>query len=76
MSEEICKRCGALFDPKKGIAGPNPLIKPRHCTTCQTRNLIDGLDMPTPPALLDKFTRHPTLTERQFQKAISELPEE
>lgn len=76
MKTEICKRCGDPFDPEKGIAGPNPLIKPRHCSLCQTRNLIDGLDLPTPPILLDKHSRHPTLTERHFKRALEEMPED
>jgi len=73
---KTCKRCGKLFDPNKGITGPNPLIEPRHCSICQTRNLLDGLDMPTPPDLLDKHSRHPTLSERHFQKALSEIPDD
>lgn len=73
---KTCKRCGDNFDPEDGLMGKSPLIEPRHCKTCQTRNLLDGLDLPTPPELLDKHSKHPTLSDRQFQNEIFAIPDE
>ncbi len=37
------------------------------------RNLFDGLDMPTPPELLDRHTKHPTISEREFKIQLSKI---
>lgn len=42
------------------------------CETCQCKNLFDGLDMPTPPSLLDKHTKHPTLSDREWRKKLKQ----
>ena len=66
---KTCNRCGNRFDPAK-----NPLklkIKEvTHCTTCMCRNLFDALNLPTPPELLDKHSKLPTLTDREFRKSL------
>ncbi len=62
-----CKRCGAPF-PAEWC---DSLHKPWSCcTTCRVRNIFDGLGMVTPPELLDKHTRRPALTQRQYQKLV------
>lgn len=66
-----CKRCGQPFQPQ-----PTKLktIKyTRCCDTCKVRNLFDGLDMPTPPEFLDKYTKHPTLSEREFKIELNKV---
>lgn len=65
-----CKRCGKHFQPK-----PTKLLVTKmttRCETCQCKNLFDGLDMPTPPSLLDKHTKHPTLTDAEWRKKLNE----
>jgi len=37
------------------------------------RNLFDGLSMPTPPHLIDKFTKHPALTPEEYQSKLDEI---
>jgi hypothetical protein len=56
--------------------GPNTQVRPRHCVVCQARNLFDGLDLPTPPELLDKYTKHPTLSQRQYQEELNKDSED
>lgn len=64
-----CPRCGNPFEPIKLKA----LGKmSRFCDTCGLRNIIDGLDMPTPPELLDSHSKIPTLTEEEFQRKLNE----
>jgi hypothetical protein len=36
------------------------------------RNLTAWLDMPTPPDLLDKHTKHPTLTRDEYRKKLND----
>ena len=69
-----CKRCGATFEPEFIKS-----LKKFHsfCPTCRTRNLFDGLGLPTPPILLDRHTKRPTLTKAEFSKEIAKpIPEE
>lgn len=66
----ICKRCGKPFKPELFLGKPQTC-----CYPCMFRNLSDGLDMPTPPALLDKFTKHPTLSDAEYQKKLNDANE-
>lgn len=66
-----CARCGRPFNPM-GTAFKGR--KMRCCTNCQARNLFDALDMPTPPELLDPYTKNPTLTDREFRKKLDDIP--
>ena len=62
-----CQRCGKPFEPEwRHQIG----YWSRCCTVCGARNLFDGLGMTTPPALLDKFTLHPTLIEAEYRKSL------
>ncbi len=73
---KACLRCGKDFDPdaiKLSIKGFKR--EPRFCETCMFRNLTDGLDMPTPPELLDKHSKHPTLTDREYQDKLNAVKE-
>ena len=77
MSDPIkkCVRCGRPFNAKmlpKFLRKVTPDGRDRHCDTCQTRNLFDGLGMPTPPELLDKHTLKPSLTDRDFQQQLTD----
>ncbi len=69
----LCLRCGKPFIPKPTKLKTIKLT--RHCETCQCRNLFDALDMPTPPELLDKYTKHPTLTEKEYYRKLKEVKE-
>jgi hypothetical protein len=62
-----CKRCGEPFEPRL----LERLQKmSTHCGVCEARNLFDGLDLPTPPRFLDRHTKRPTLSEREFQAEL------
>lgn len=64
---KLCKRCGSEFMPE-WIA----LFKryAEMCETCKVRNIFDGLDMKTPPELLDRHTKHPALTDSEFKESL------
>ena len=62
-----CKRCGKKFTSKWCASLK---MWERCCTTCQVRNLHDGLNMPTPPELIDPHTKHPTLTQGEYDRAV------
>ena len=32
---------------------------------------MDGLNLPTPPAMLDKFTTRPTLTDEEYRREMT-----
>lgn len=53
---------------------PKPLglknIMSRFCEDCFLKNLLDGMDFPTPPEFLDRHTLNPCLTEAEFQKQL------
>lgn len=68
-----CNRCGKEFPPK--FCAPLKRFY-NHCDQCRLRNLFDCLDLPTPPEMLDKFSRNPTLSERQYHKSLSSMKEE
>ncbi|MEM4408618.1 MAG: hypothetical protein QXI19_07735 [Candidatus Caldarchaeum sp.] len=40
------------------------------CPVCRARNLLDGLELPTPPFLCDPHTKHPCLTDKEFLEKI------
>jgi len=48
----------------------NMAIWSRHCEMCEYRNLHDGLGLPTPPALIDKYSLRPALTDRDYQNQL------
>lgn len=62
--EKVCKRCGKSF-----IHQPEQLTT-RFCEMCECRNLMDGLGLPTPPSIVDPYSKHPTLSEREFQNEL------
>jgi hypothetical protein len=64
----LCRRCGKLFTPKPTKLKTIPMT--RCCETCQYKNLFDGLDLPTPPDLLDRHTKHPTLTDAEWRRKL------
>ena len=64
-----CQRCGKPFQPKPTKLKTIPMT--RCCETCQCKNLFDGLDMPTPPSLLDRHTKHPTLTDEEWRRELA-----
>ena len=63
-----CKRCDKPGGPFKSLVRNTPDCP--CCENCQARNLFDGLDLPTPPELLDKHTKHPTLSQWQYRKEM------
>lgn len=68
MKKKTCKRCGKLFTPERTRLRKMPFT--RCCDTCKVRNLTDGLGLPTPPELLDRYTRVPTLTEEEYRRKL------
>lgn len=64
-----CKRCGKVFIPR-----PLPTLAALAscCGGCQLRNLLDGLGLPTPPAMLDRWTKRPCLTEEEYLRKTVE----
>ena len=65
-----CPRCGKPFNPRPTELKVIGLT--RFCEECMCRNLMDGLGLPTPPEMLDKYSKYPTLTRREFNKKLSE----
>lgn len=65
-----CKRCGQPFEPKKLFKSK---LLQRMCDDCQYRNLMDNMDFPTPPEMLDPFTKIPTLTDDEYKRAIQNV---
>ena len=65
----ICKRCGEPFESATIDAGTLQ-IKLSHCETCQTRNFMDALNLPTPPELIDMHSKRPTLSEREYVEVM------
>lgn len=64
---KTCPRCEKSFDENsKDALFPNAVC----CPECGMRNLFDGLGMSTPPELLDRHTRKPTLTQEEFRKSL------
>lgn len=57
-----CERCGQSLIAASGLVTLGNLIV-GCCEECQLRNVLDRLDLPTPPELLDHHTRIPALTE-------------
>lgn len=67
-----CRRCGREFEPARLMGR----VKANCCEECLFRNLVDFLDLPTPPDLLDRFTAHPTLTEGEYRRRLVEMKRE
>lgn len=65
MKKPFCLRCNKPFVPFD-----TPMGSARFCRCCQQKNVFDLLDLPTPPLLLDKLTRHPTLTDAEWSRKI------
>lgn len=63
-----CRRCKTFFNP---VLLPAINKMATCCETCRLRNILDGLDLPTPPELLDCHTKHPTLTSQEFAREIN-----
>lgn len=63
-----CARCGKPFQPKPTKLKKIPMT--RCCETCQCKNFFDGLDLPTPPSLIDRHTKHPTLSDAEWRKKL------
>lgn len=70
---KLCARCNKPFVPKPTMAEAlrEKFTEARVCEECLVRSWADCLDLPTPPDLLDRYTKHPTLTRREFQNEIS-----
>lgn len=68
MKTALCKRCGEPFNPKPTKLKTTPMT--RCCETCSVRNIFDGLDLPTPPELLDRHSKLPTLSEAEFRRKL------
>lgn len=65
---KLCKRCGQSFEPvfQKVLGGYTTCCEP-----CSMRNVLDGLGLPTPPELLDPYTKKPTLSRAEYRAAYS-----
>jgi DNA-directed RNA polymerase subunit RPC12/RpoP len=70
MKTAACKRCGKQFQPER-----RKLLKTMSmcCRACEFKNFFDGLDLPTPPNLLDRHTKHPTLTQAEWYDKFKEV---
>jgi hypothetical protein len=66
-----CLRCHDLFIPKEITIGELK-IEAKFCEDCQYRNVIDALDLPTPPEMLDQFTIKPCLSKWEYEKRMNE----
>ena len=60
-----CKRCGKIFQPKQTKLRTHKMTT--CCEACEFRNILDGLDLPTPPSMVDRHTKNPTLTDAEWQ---------
>ncbi len=50
-----CPRCGKEHNATL-LGEPS-----KFCSQCLARNLFDGMELETPPHLIDKFSKHPML---------------
>lgn len=64
-----CSRCGQMFRLQNTGFG---FLLTKCCENCLFKNLLDALNMPTPPDLLDRYTKHPTLTEAEWRRKLLE----
>ncbi len=64
----LCLRCGNPFTPEPTRLKTIPMT--RHCQRCHTRNVLDGLGLPTPPELLDRFSRNPALSKAEYYRKL------
>lgn len=69
-----CFRCGKPFDEQevRFAMKLKSLREIRFCEMCMFRNLTDGLGLPTHPDMLDRYSKHPTLTEEEYRKKLKE----
>lgn len=67
MSQQLCKRCGDPFEPVLFDA-INRMST--CCELCSFRNLTEACGLPTPPELLDPYSKVLTLTEWDYQKKL------
>lgn len=68
-----CQRCGQPFEAD----WLDTLKKWANCCdTCKFRNFSDALGFPTPPDMLDQHTKHPTLTQEEYERKLKAMPEE
>ena len=67
MEKKRCKRCGVEFESKF-----LDVIKKWStcCELCSVRNFMDNTGLPTPPAMLDRFSKGPTLSQEEYQREI------
>jgi len=65
-----CIRCGKPFKPEP--TGLQITKMSTCCDECKFRNLMDGLDLPTPPEMLDRHTKLPTLTDEEYRRKLNE----
>lgn len=72
MRKAKCLRCGKPFIPKR--TGLKTLPISRCCPICQVRNLLDALDVMTPPWLLDHQTKNPQLLPTDPGPGRSHVP--
>lgn len=62
-----CKRCHNSFTPY----WIDCIDKwSTHCDQCQVRNIFDGLNMMTPPDLIDQHSKKPALTDAEFKRSL------
>ncbi len=66
-SKFTCKRCEKPFVPKWVVS---LRMWATCCGDCMMRNFFDRCDLPTPPGLLDRFTKLPTLTDMEWREKI------
>jgi hypothetical protein len=67
-----CIRCNKPFRLKKLHRALNQKRRGyRFCDLCMVRNFLDGMDEATPPHLIDRFTRNPTLTNEEFNRKLN-----
>ncbi len=63
-----CARCGKPFKPEP--TGLKVTKWSTCCDECKCRNLLDNLGLPTPPVMLDKHSKLPTLTREEFRRKL------
>lgn len=68
-----CNRCNRLFEPEYN---EKYQYYSRCCKNCGYRNLMDFLDIPTPPELLDKYTKIPCLSKEEYNRKMKEFANE
>lgn len=67
-SSKECPRCHRDFVPHPAAEYKGDT---KFCDACRYRNLMDGLGLPTPPAMVDPYTRRPTLTQAEYLRLMA-----